>query len=50
VLELGTVYLGGPALSALAAAGRVRELTAGALARASAAFGWHRMPNPLEVF
>jgi predicted acetyltransferase len=49
-LELGTVYLGGPTLTSLAAAGRVRELTPGALARTSTAFGWHRMPNPTEVF
>jgi predicted acetyltransferase len=50
VLELGAAYLGGPSLAALAAAGRVRELTPGALHRASTAFGWHRMPNPTEVF
>lgn len=50
VLELGAAYLGGTTLSALAAAGRVRELTAGAVHRASAAFGWSRMPNPTEVF
>ena len=49
-LELGAAYLGGTTLSALAAAGRVRELTPGALHRTSAAFGWHRMPNPTEVF
>jgi predicted acetyltransferase len=49
-LELGAVYLGGPALAALAAAGRVRELRPGTLDPASAAFGWHRMPNPTEVF
>ncbi len=49
-LELGAAYLGGTTLGALAAAGRVRELTPGALHRASAAFGWHRMPNPTEVF
>jgi predicted acetyltransferase len=49
-LELGAVYLGGTALTTLAAAGRVRELTPGALHRASAAFGWHRQPNPTEVF
>ena len=49
-LELGAAYLGGTTLSALAAAGRVRELTPGALHRASAAFGWHRLPNPTEVF
>ena len=50
VLELGSAYLSGPSLGALAAAGRVRELTAGALARASAAFGWHRLPAGIEVF
>jgi predicted acetyltransferase len=49
-LELGSAYLGGPSLGALAAAGRVRELTPGAVARASAAFGWHRMPTTIEVF
>lgn len=49
-LELGAVYLGGPSLAALAAAGRVRQLRPGTLAAASAAFGWHRMPNPTEVF
>ena len=50
VLELGAAYLGGPTLAALAAAGRVHEGTPGALRRASTAFGWHRMPNPTEVF
>jgi predicted acetyltransferase len=50
VLELGAAYLGSTALSALGAAGRVRELTPGALDAASTAFGWHRMPNPTEVF
>lgn len=49
-LELGAVYLGGPTLTELAAAGRVRELTSGALFAASTAFGWHRKPNPTEVF
>jgi predicted acetyltransferase len=49
-LELGSAYLGGPSLGALAAAGRIRELTPGAVARASAAFGWHRMPTTIEVF
>ncbi|MEV6495446.1 GNAT family N-acetyltransferase, partial [Actinoplanes sp. NPDC051633] len=48
VLELGAAYLGGPTLAALGAAGRIRELTPGALHRASAAFGWHRLPNPTE--
>ncbi|MFI6038820.1 GNAT family N-acetyltransferase [Streptomyces sp. NPDC051315] len=39
VRELGAAYLGGVSLASLAAAGRVRELRAGALAQASLAFG-----------
>ncbi|MGA5432068.1 GNAT family N-acetyltransferase [Streptomyces cellulosae] len=39
VRELGAAYLGGVSLTALAAAGRVRELRGGALAEASMAFG-----------
>ncbi|WP_436736853.1 GNAT family N-acetyltransferase [Streptomyces sp. BBFR102] len=39
VRELGAAYLGGVPLSGLAAAGRVRELRPGTLARTSAAFG-----------
>jgi predicted acetyltransferase len=50
VLELGAAYLGGTPLGSLAAAGRVRELTPGALDAASTAFGWHRMPHPTESF
>jgi predicted acetyltransferase len=50
VLELGSVYLGGVSPAALAAAGRIREVTPGALATASAAFGWSRQPNPTETF
>jgi predicted acetyltransferase len=38
VRELGSAYLGGVSLDALAAAGRVRELRQGALAEASVAF------------
>ncbi|MFI9624728.1 GNAT family N-acetyltransferase [Streptomyces sp. NPDC052042] len=38
VRELGSVYLGGESLTALARAGRVRELRPGALAEASTAF------------
>jgi predicted acetyltransferase len=49
-VELGAAYLGGPSLVALAAAGRVRELTPGALIPASTAFGWHRLPAGIEVF
>jgi predicted acetyltransferase len=50
VLELGTAYLGGVTLAGLAAAGRVREFTPGAVGSASTAFGWHRQPNPIEAF
>jgi len=39
VRELGSAYLGGVSLAALGAAGRVRELRAGALTEASVAFG-----------
>ncbi len=39
VRELAAAYLGGVSLTALAAAGRVRELREGALAEASLAFG-----------
>jgi predicted acetyltransferase len=49
-LELGSAYLGGSSLGSLAASDRVRELTPGALAPASAAFGWHRFPAAIEVF
>lgn len=44
VLELGTVYLGGPSLVDLARAGRVTEHRPGALEQLSTAFGWHRAP------
>ncbi|MFB6394559.1 GNAT family N-acetyltransferase [Polymorphospora lycopeni] len=50
VRDLGAVYLGGPDLNALAAAGRVGELVPGAVARTAAAFGWDRAPASLEVF
>lgn len=48
--ELGSVLLGGPPFAALAAAGRVRELHAGALAGADAAFGVARAPWCPEIF
>ncbi len=48
--DLAAAYLGGTSLGALAAAGRVREHRPGALACASAAFGWHRTPSAIEVF
>ncbi|NEB07004.1 sterol carrier protein domain-containing protein, partial [Streptomyces sp. SID13726] len=44
VRELGAAYLGGTSLAALAAAGLVTEHSPGALARASAAFGWPLAP------
>ena len=50
VHALGSAYLGGTPLAALAAGGRVRELRAGALAPASVAFGWHRAPGATEGF
>ncbi|MGI8722272.1 MAG: GNAT family N-acetyltransferase [Geodermatophilaceae bacterium] len=37
---LGAVYLGETSLATLAAAGRVREITPGAVAAATTAFGW----------
>jgi predicted acetyltransferase len=47
VTELGAAYLGATSLAALAAAGRVRQLTDDL---PSVAFGWHRLPQPTEVF
>ncbi|MGF1428185.1 GNAT family N-acetyltransferase [Kitasatospora sp. LaBMicrA B282] len=44
VRELGSAYLGGSSLAALAGAGLVRELRAGALAEAAHAFGWPVAP------
>ncbi|MDQ0796373.1 GNAT family N-acetyltransferase [Streptomyces sp. B1I3] len=44
VRELGAAYLGGVSLTALAAAGRVRELREGALAQVSSAFSWDVEP------
>lgn len=42
--ELGAIYLGGVPVSTLAAAGRVRELTSGAVARADRFFVAHPSP------
>jgi predicted acetyltransferase len=50
VADLGAAYLGGTTLRALAAAGRVRELTPGAVARASAAFRGEVEPWCPETF
>jgi len=48
--ELGAAYLGGTTLGQLALAGRVRELRAGALGAASAAFRGERAPWCPEIF
>ena len=50
VLELGTIYLGGPALTHLHRVRRVTEHTQGAVAAASTAFGWHRAPYCPDMF
>jgi predicted acetyltransferase len=50
VTALGAAYLGGVTLCELAAAGRVRELRSGALARASAAFRGDVAPWCPEMF
>ncbi|HEV2783822.1 MAG TPA: GNAT family N-acetyltransferase [Actinophytocola sp.] len=50
VEALGAAYLGGTRLATLAAAGRVRELRRGALARTSLAFLHDREPGCLEDF
>jgi predicted acetyltransferase len=47
VTDLGALYLGGTSLGSLITAGRVRPLTGNI---PYAAFGWHRAPNPIEVF
>jgi predicted acetyltransferase len=48
--DLGAAYLGGTTLATLAAIGRVRELSPGAVERASRAFGWTREPWCPEIF
>jgi predicted acetyltransferase len=50
VKALGAAYLGDQVLGGLTAAGQLRELRPGAVARISAAFGWHRAPSAIEVF
>ncbi len=50
IQALGSAYLGGSTLTQLAGTGRVVELTPGALARASVAFGWYCQPAVTEVF
>lgn len=50
VADLGAMYLGGPRLAALAAAGRVHELRPGAVLAASRAFAGDMAPHCPEVF
>ncbi|WP_162606264.1 GNAT family N-acetyltransferase [Jiangella asiatica] len=50
VRQLGSLYLGGVSAGTLAAGGLIIERTPGAVARASAGFGWHRAPATLEIF
>ncbi|WET81230.1 GNAT family N-acetyltransferase [Amycolatopsis sp. QT-25] len=50
VIDLGAIFFGGTRPSTLAAAGRVKERTAGAVSRATAAFAADREPSCLESF
>jgi predicted acetyltransferase len=50
ITELGAAYLGGTSLTALATAGRVRELRTGTLVPASVGFGWPVPPGAMDVF
>ncbi|MQA27516.1 MAG: GNAT family N-acetyltransferase [Micromonosporaceae bacterium] len=50
VRELGALYLGGTSAGSLASAGLLTERRSGALAAASAGFGWHVAPHAPEVF
>ena len=47
---LGAAYLGGGKLGQLAAAGHVRELTPGSLARLAAAMSWEPAPWNGTIF
>ncbi len=50
VKALGSAYLGDGSLGPLAQAGLVVEERPGAVAHASAGFGWYRAPHSIEVF
>jgi predicted acetyltransferase len=50
ILDLGAAFLGGVRLSTLALTGRVRELTGGAVARATIAFLGEHEPETYEIF
>jgi predicted acetyltransferase len=48
--DLGAAYLGGASFATLARAGRVVELTEGALGRAGGLFGWDPQPHCGQLF
>jgi predicted acetyltransferase len=50
ILDLGAIFLGGVRLSTLAWTGRVRELTDGAVAKATVAFLSDQEPDTVEIF
>jgi predicted acetyltransferase len=50
VQSLASAYLGGVSFGSLARAGRVEEVTDGALARADGLFRWDRLPWCPEIF
>lgn len=50
VRDLGSVYMGGVSLQALARAGLVTELRSGAVQRAAIAFGWPVAPSAPDAF
>ncbi|QSB16002.1 GNAT family N-acetyltransferase [Natronosporangium hydrolyticum] len=50
IAALGAAYLGGVRVADLAGAGLLTGHTHGAVAAATAAFGWHRAPEGIEIF
>jgi len=50
ITDLGAVYLGGTSLASLVRAGRMRELRPGAAEATSVGFGWHRLPQAIDIF
>ncbi|HEY4625270.1 MAG TPA: sterol carrier protein domain-containing protein, partial [Blastococcus sp.] len=48
--DLSAVYLGGVSLASLQGAGRVREISPGAVVNASTAFGWPVAPWSPDEF
>jgi hypothetical protein len=49
-VELGSAYLGGMGVFELGRAGRIEELTPGALALADGILGWHVAPWCPQIF